>query len=296
MRKLLTVFMALASLSLIAFDAEARRMGGGSSIGKQRALNPNQTRQALPPQKAAPAQQQQPAQQPSGASKWLGPLAGLAIGAALASLFFNNGFAGALMAILLMLALVAGAVMLFRLFRGGRPAQQPLRYAGPQPHGGIEPVLRNPTPAPAMPAPGAAPHSVAAAMGSATAPAADPIAGFDTEQFLRHARANFTSLQAAHDRKDLSAIRDFLTPELYREIEADVRASGDTPQKTDIVTLNADVADVTVEGDLYVVSVRFSGLIREESGAEAQPFSEIWHLEKPTSGRSGWLVSGIQQA
>jgi len=29
-------------------------------------------------------------------SKWLGPLAGLALGAGLASLFMNNGFAGAL--------------------------------------------------------------------------------------------------------------------------------------------------------------------------------------------------------
>ena len=118
----------------------------------------------------------------------------------------------------------------------------------------------------------------------------------DAEAFLLHARQNFVSLQAAHDRRDLSAIRDFLTPALYREIEAEVRAAGDAPQKTDIVTLNAEVAEVTTEGPLYVVSVRFSGLIREEPGAEAQPFSELWHLEKPVSGRSGWLVSGIQQA
>ena len=67
------------------------------------------------------------------------------------------------------------------------------------------------------------------------------------------------NLQAAHDRKDLTSIRDFLTPELYREIEADVRASGDAPQKTDIVTLNAEVLDVTTEDGLYIVSVRFSG-------------------------------------
>lgn len=298
MHKLMIVLAALAGLSLIAVDADARRFGGGSSIGKQRALNPNQSRQALPPQKAAPAQQQTtPAQQASGASRWLGPLAGLAIGATLASLFFNNGLAGALMGILLMLALVAGATMLFRLLRSARPGQQPLRYAGAQPHGGTEPVLRNPTPAPAIPLGGsAASHSVAASMQSATSTPTAEIAGFDAEQFLRHARANFMSLQAAHDRKDLTTIRDVLTPALYREIEADIRASGEAPQKTEIVTLNAEVADVTTEGDLYVVSVRFSGLIREEAGADAQPFSEIWHLEKPTNGRSGWLVSGIQQA
>jgi predicted lipid-binding transport protein (Tim44 family) len=41
--------------------------------------------------------------------------------------------------------------------------------------------------------------------------------------------------------------------------------------------------------------VRFSGLIREDGAAEPQPFSEIWHLEKPMRGSAGWQVSGIQQ-
>jgi predicted lipid-binding transport protein (Tim44 family) len=141
---------------------------------------------------------------------------------------------------------------------------------------------------------------VAAKLGAAqpavAATAAPLLADFDSAQFLQHARTNFVNLQAAHDRKDLSAIRDFLAPDLYREIEAEVRASGPELQKTEIVTLNAEVLDVASEDGLYIVSVRFSGLIREEPGAEAQPFSEVWHLEKPVSGRSGWLVSGIQQA
>ncbi|MBI4206992.1 MAG: Tim44 domain-containing protein, partial [Betaproteobacteria bacterium] len=97
------------------------------------------------------------------------------------------------------------------------------------------------------------------------------------------------------DQKDLATIRDFLTPELYREIEADIRAAGDSTQQTEVVTLNAEVLDVATEGDLYVVSVRFSGLIREAAGEEPQQFSEIWHLEKPVAGRGGWLVAGIQQ-
>lgn len=75
-----------------------------------------------------------------------------------------------------------------------------------------------------------------------------------------------------------------------------MRASGDAPQKTDVVTLNGDVIDVVTDDKLHTVSVRFSGLIREAPGAEPQPFSEVWHLEKPVSGRSGWQVAGIQQA
>ena len=304
---------ALVGLCLIVPDADARRMGGGRSIGKQReAISPNQAAPKVPaqqPQQAnpsTPAKQAAPATpaapQPSGMSRWLGPLAGLALGAGLAALFFNNGLGGALMGILLLAALVFGAVLLFRLFFRGKPAQQPLRYAGATSYGGgasPEPD-RVSAPAPvAAPVPvGAAPHSVAATTQSGYAPqAASPFPpDFDAEQFLRHARTNFQNLQAAHDRRDLTSIRDFLTPELYREIEAEVRASGNAPQKTDIVTLNAEVLDVATEGPLHIVSVRFSGLIREEPGAEAQPFSEVWHLEKPVDGRSGWLVSGIQQA
>jgi len=305
MNKLLAALVAVIGLSL-AMDVDARRMGGGRSIGKQReSVNqsqPMQRQQQQQQQQAAPAQQQQaapattaPAPQPSGMSRWLGPLAGLAIGAGLASLFFNNGLGGALLGILLLAALVFGAVMLFRLLRGSSSARQPLRYAGADPY-----VRREPTGSPnPLPTSGsAAPHSVAAATqsGHSATTTAQPPGDFDPEQFLRHARKNFVELQSAHDRKDLTAIRDFLTPELYREIEADVRASGETPQKTDIVTLDAEVLDVATEGSQYVVSVRFSGLIREQPGTEAQPFSEIWHLEKPVNGRSGWLVSGIQQA
>lgn len=297
MHKFLTVIVALFGLSLISVDADARRMGGGKNFGQQRqAVNPNQATPRTPAQQqAAPAGAA--AQQKSGASRWLGPLAGLALGAGLAALFFNNGLAGALMGILLLAAIVFGAVMLFRMIRGGaRPSQAPLRYAGANPYGSPAPA---PRPAAAPLTGAAAPHSVAAATQYA---GAVPVTGqqwpadFDAEAFLLHARQNFVSLQAAHDRRDLSAIRDFLTPALFREIEAEVRAAGDAPQKTDVVTLNAEVIEVATEGSQYVVSVAFSGLIREEPGAEAQPFNEVWHLEKPVSGRSGWLVSGIQQA
>jgi predicted lipid-binding transport protein (Tim44 family) len=35
--------------------------------------------------------------------------------------------------------------------------------------------------------------------------------------------------------------------------------------------------------------------MREAAGSDAAPFTEIWHLEKPVTGRGGWLVAGIQQ-
>ena len=119
--------------------------------------------------------------------------------------------------------------------------------------------------------------------------------GFDVAQFAHHAKLNFTRLQAANDQGDLSTMRDFMTPELYAQIAADIKARGQTPQKTDVVTLNADVLEVVPEDGVYVASVNFSGMIREEADAPAAPFSETWHLEKPLNGSTGWLISGIQQ-
>jgi predicted lipid-binding transport protein (Tim44 family) len=305
MRKLLGIFVALIGLSVIAIDADARRMGGARNVGKQReAISPQQAAPKAPAQQAQPQNTPQasptapPPKPASAMSRWLGPLAGLALGAGLAALFFNNGMGGALMGMLMIAALIFGALMLFRLFRGNRTAE-PLRYAGAGAYGQTEPTA-TPAPAPAAapvfgtPA-GAAPHSVAATTSGTPAAPRWP-ADFNAEEFLKQAKPNFIKLQEAHDRRDLAAIRDFLTPELAREIEADMRASGDAPQKTDVVTLDAEVLDVAPEGGLYVVSVRFSGLIRETEGADPQPFSEIWHLEKPMNGRSGWLVAGIQQA
>jgi len=277
--KLVAVIVAVVGLSFVAVDADARRMGGGSSLGKQR--------QAISPQQAAPkapAQQQAaaaPAQAPSGASKWLGPLAGLALGAGLAALFLNNGLAGGLAGLLMIAALVAAAVFVVRMLRA-RTASQPIQYAGAGAPAGAQPQISTEFGG------GAAAHSVAATTRQWPA-------GFDADQFTRNAKLNFVDMQAAHDRKDLSAIRDRLTPELCKEIEADMQAAGDAAQTTDVVTLNAEVLDVVTEADLYVVSVRFSGLIREAADQAPQEFSEIWHLEKPVSGRSGWLVAGIQQ-
>jgi len=280
--KLLSTVIALIGLSLVAVDADARRLSGGRNLGMQRSAPAQQ--QAAP---KSPAQQQQqqaapatPAQQPTGASKWLGPLAGLALGAGLAALFLNNGWAGLLMGVLLIGLIIAALALAARTMLRNRTAQGPLQYAGAG--AGAQPTLD------ALPG-GAGMHSVAATTGYWPA-------GFNATEFVRHARLNFVRLQEAYDRKDLSTMSDFLAPEVYREIEADIRAAGAGEERTEVLTLEAEVLDVAEEAGSYIVSVRFTGMMRESAGREAEPFREIWHLEKPLSGRSGWMLAGIQQA
>lgn len=279
MKQFLMALIAACGLALIAVDVEAKRLGGGKSLGMQR----NTTQQATP---KAPAQQQQ---QPAAATgnKWLGPLAGLALGAGLMALFMNNGISGAFMGLLLLAAIAGIAVMAFRALRG-RAANPPLQYAGGGQGNAQQPLS-------AVPGSGAAAHSVAAATATATTTSRWP-ADFNATEFLRHARLNFVRLQEANDGRDSTALADFLTPDVLADVQAQWQTEGAAQGKTEVVTLESEILDVATEGLLYIVSVHFSGLIREDAGAEPQAFAEIWHLEKPLRGATGWLVSGIQQA
>lgn len=288
MKQILMALIVACGLALVVVDAEAKRLGGGKSFGMQR----NTTQQATP---KTPAQQQQqqaagtPApQQPAAAAatgnKWLGPLAGLALGAGLMALFMNNGIGGALMGVLLLAAIAGLALMAFRAMRGGT-ARSPLQYAGGAPADGQQPLS-------SLPGSGAAAHSVAATTVTTSRWPAD----FNAAEFLRHARLNFVRLQEANDARDSKALADFLTPDVLAGVQHQWQEEGPVQGKTEVVTLESEILDVSTEGLLYIVSVHFTGLIREDSGAEPQAFAEIWHLEKPLRGPMGWLVSGIQQA
>ena len=102
-------------------------------------------------------------------------------------------------------------------------------------------------------------------------------------------------LQAANDAGNLDDIREFTTPEVFAEIKLSLAERGGAKQETDVVTIDADVLEVVEEPARYIVSVRFTGLLREEKDAPATPIDEVWHLVKPREGQGGWLLAGIQQ-
>jgi predicted lipid-binding transport protein (Tim44 family) len=296
MKKLFGILAVTFGFAMVAVDfAEAARVGGGRSVGRQ---SSGATNSAAPAQRAAPPATPAAAQ-PSGMSRWLGPLAGIAAGIGLASLFGSGGLGAAMGGIMMVILLLGVGFVIFRLLTRNKSAgQQPLGYAG---------AGNTHAPAPAIPQAqpaqftgnAAAPGSLAATLGGAStinsaAPDSRWPADFDAVEFERQAKMNFNRLQAANDAGDASTLRDFLTPELYRELEAEMKSAWGTPQKTEAVDLNAQVLEVVTESGLYVVSVRFTGQIRENGALNS--LNEIWHLEKPVSGRAGWRVSGIQQA
>ena len=81
---------------------------------------------------------------------------------------------------------------------------------------------------------------------------------------------------------------------MFAEIRMNRAERGAITQVTDVVSLEASVINVAEEDSRYMVSVRFSGQIREDNEA-AEAIDEIWHMVKPCNGSSGWLLAGIQQ-
>lgn len=299
MRMLTFLAIALFAFGLTALDVEARRMGGGGSVGKQRqSINLNRQQQAAPqtPQSgkaASPASQAAPAA--AGGSKWLGPLAGLAAGGLLASLFMGGAFDGInMMDILVLIGIAAAIFFVMRMMRGsagGRQTQRPMQYSGAGGMGGI-PFPNRGTSASA----GSAGSSSYGGQSTGT-DAPDLPADFDAESFLKQAKRSFIALQLAHDAGDLEEIRAYTTPDLFAEISKQVAERGNMAQQTDVIFVDAALLDVTNQRDHAIASVRFTGELRDAPNAQPEPFDEIWHVEKDlTASDSGWLLAGIQQA
>lgn len=294
----LTLAMCMLGLGLTVGDADAKRLGGGKSSGMQREAVAQ--RPATPPQSAAPAPSAVGSPAAAAAApkrNWMGPLAGLAAGLGIAALLSHFGMGEGLANFVMIALLVVAAVVVFKLLFRRKAAPAPasseaMQYAGVG-GPGMAPPRFDPRPASA----GLAAHGddSPAALQPSGAPIANVPADFDSDGFLRIAKLNFIRLQAANDAGNLDDIREFVSPELFAEIRMQFEERAKAPQQTDVVTLNAQLLEVVTEVTRHIASVRFSGMIREEAGAAAAPFDEVWNLSKPVEGGKGWVVAGIQQ-
>lgn len=292
--KSIAVFAAALAIGLTMAigNAEAARIGGGKSVGMQRQMTPISKPATAAPQTAAPAPATTAAtaaKAPAGATaaaaqpkrSWMGPIAGLAAGLGLAALASYLGF-GEELANMMMIALIAFAVMaVIGFFLRKRAANQHAQMAGAGAPYNVSTYTDNTQ------------HQANQAAGS-TSGVQIP-AGFDVDSFIRNAKVGFIRLQAAHDAGDLADIREFTSPEMFAEIRMDLDQRNGLPQKTDIVSLNAEILDIAQDSYRHIVSVRFTGMLREEDNAAPVAIDEVWHLTKPISGQGGWVLAGIQQ-
>ena len=312
MKQLVTLaVVALAAGTMLAAEvADAKRMGGGRSLGAQRQATPPPPAPSSPaaaPAGAAsnPVMPAQPgaaaaakgapaaaaAGARTGASRWLGPVAGIAAGLGLAALASHLGIAEEMMSLIVVVLIALAAFALLRMFlaRRGAPSR-PLEYARSAPGAG---TIAGPAPVADEPVfgGGRAQHDAAPAA-PAVAPRVPP--GFAVEPFIRQARVQFARVQDAYDKGDRDALADVMTPELFAEVAHDLESRANHAA-TEVVALNAELLEVVTDGDRHWASVRFRGLVREDGEPMPKPLDEIWNLSKPADGSSGWLLAGIQQ-
>lgn len=327
--------MVLVAMLVVAHGtADAKRMGGGQSVGKQSSnvtqreavrspaqnTPQNAATQNAAAKPAAPAPAAAPAKKPWGAM-----LGGLAAGLGLAWLANSLGLGAAfgqfmLFALLaLVIMVVVGMVMRARRASADArtsPQNSPFAFQGAAPAGaaagaGAEsaPLARPYNPEKVGNDASARPweqnhQPLASGSGSMIGSALSGSQnwgvpeGFDAEGFLTAAKRNFVTLQSAWDRSDIASLRSMMTDEMLTEIRGQLSEREaqrpGQPNQTDVVMIDAQLLGIEDLGNDYMASVEFSGMIREDASAGPTPFREVWNMTKPKSGNSGWLVAGVQ--
>jgi predicted lipid-binding transport protein (Tim44 family) len=289
LRNILSILLiTLVTLGLFINDAEARRFGGGRSFGMSRSASsfsrPASTGQGF-------SRSQGFGQTASPMSRWMGPLAGLAAGGLLASLFMSHGIGSGIMSWLLVGGLLFVAITLIRNKMRPQPysnSRQENNFRNNFANDNASAFMRN--------------NAQQAYSSSSAAPVNNYPIGFDPQLFLRDAKVSFMRLQTAYDQKNLNDIREFTTPEVTAEIQMQLQERGIAENVTNVISLEAELLDVEngsqmisgVDMQTSVASVRFSGQVQEDKNAAAVSINEIWHFRKEV-GSLRWIVAGVQQ-
>ncbi|MGI2098218.1 Tim44 domain-containing protein [Shewanella glacialipiscicola] len=284
MKKLFIMLAMIFAVSLVTSPVvEAKKFGGSKSIGKSHKTAPAQPAATNTPTTA-------PAGAPGKKGMMGGMLGGLLAGGLLAALFMGGGFENIQIMDILIMALVA--FVLFKIVRtvmaSKAGAQQRPAYAGAsQPSPNMQREAAEQT--------GAA-NSGSNGFGQAASDVPfDLPAGFDLPGFLEGARSHYKTLQLAWNENDLSKIQEYVSIDLYNELNSQRRElTGD--QHTEVMFLDAELVRAIHNANLAEVSVKFSGRYRDTVEGVEEEIKEVWHLERNvTQANSPWLIVGIEQ-
>ena len=312
--KFLPLLALTLALGLLMPEAEAKRLSGGKSIGRQ-STNVTQreastTPAPAPAPMAAPAPAPgRPMPAPAARTPWGGILGGLAAGLGFAWLLGHFGLADGAGPVLLLALLALMAVFFVRSLGRRRADAGEGRYAfqgagnaaTPRPAYRPENVGNDASARPWEQAPGYADVPATGSgvvIGSALNKGWAIPEGFDVQTFVNAAKSNFILLQSAWDRADMATLRSMMTDDMLGEISAQLKEreqnAGGEPNQTEVQMLQAQLLGIEELGNDYMASVEFSGMIREDRHAGPNPFREVWNMTKPRDGQRGWLVAGVQ--
>ena len=270
----LMILSALA-VALVAPAADARRLGGGGNIGRQSSSPamreaPREAPRAAPnpapaqaPSQAAPAVPPTVQPKPSFLNRWGGVIAGVGVGALLASMMGGHlgGFGAALGGILNILLIAGVLYMAYRFFASRRragPNAGAMQFAGAGgPSFGGEPQRD---------------RSRCAWPKRRAHPMRKPSCS-RASRFRPASRSNRSCgrprvLSCGFKRRMTIAISPTSggppRPRSTRNSRCRFASAAMLTQRTEILSLDARLLEVVVEGEQMIASLRYSGMVRED--------------------------------
>jgi predicted lipid-binding transport protein (Tim44 family) len=296
--------LALVSLAVEVGDAWARARSGGSR-GSRSYSAPASPAPSTPSTPTVPSRslgQPSPAPAPSRGffgGGLMGGIAGFMMGGLLGSLLFG-GFGGGI-GLLEILVIGAGVFFLYRWMSSRRQAEQPAyATAGAAAYGGAADMDRGGNVVMEMP-----PAMVDLERGLGHVRQMDP--GFDPDAFERSAGEVFRKVQTAVALRDVTLLRDRLTPEMHGVLQGqcdELKGSGRTNNVEQIQIERCELTEIWQEGGQDFATVYLAGTLRDYtldaagrvvagSRTETEKFTEYWTFTRPV-GPNVWKLAAIQ--
>ena len=313
-RVLLFVFFLLTALFWLGLDSEAfARAGGGRSSGSSGSgSSRSYSRPSTPPsQPQAPPQQVQPPAPPAGAGRgFLSGMAGGIMGGLLGGMLFSSlGFAGSGMGgggfgfgdLLLIMVILGVIYFVVKRFRSRNTMQMSTAGAGSYSY-----------PAP-TPAPVYAPPALEAGSEDPKLEGLRHIremdSSFSEKSFKDLSEDIFFKIQGAWTKRDLSNVRNLLSPDMFNVFQQDVNrmlAEKRINRLENIAVREVEIVDAGQDRGQEFITARFYANLLDYttddksaeiiSGSSSDPvkFVEYWTLSRNV-GEKNWVLAGITQ-
>ena len=307
MKRLFSICALMFMVTLLPFDADARKFGGGKSFGKSYKTapapknQPTNTNQLSGKNDAASAAK-------SSSKKGLmgGLLGGLLAGGLLAAMFGSGAFEGFQIMDFLIIALVA--FVLFKLFKmfmasknGALNQGNKQAYAGGQ-HGASKGYYHQSSPNEASSNQFRQNASPQFGNPNQTQGFGAPVSdvpfnyppNFDIQAFINGAREHYRILQGAWNHNELDTIQEYVSPELYNDL-ANERRNLSGEQHTEVMFVDAEIVRADHDQRTAHLSLQFTGRYRDQQEGVEADITDIWHLERDlVHPNAPWLIVGIE--
>jgi predicted lipid-binding transport protein (Tim44 family) len=320
---IICLLFTLFFLVWLGLDSEVfARAGGGRSSGSSRGFSsggssPRGPSPASPSQREyqQPRPQAQPTAPASGMGRnFLTGLAGGMVGGLLGGMLFRSlGFAGGGMGtgeggfgfgdIFLLLVILGIIYFVVKRFRARQTMQMSTAGAGTLPYS-----FPGPTPGPIFTPPPAEEHT-GGTVSEGLSHIKSMDASFEEKKFKDLAGDIFFKIQGSWTRRDLSAVRNLLTPQMFDILKKDLddllsrkqinRLENIAVREVEIVDAGQERGEDTLTVRLYANLLDYvvdekSGQVLSGSSSEPVKFVEFWTFTRNV-GEKNWALAGITQ-